>query len=84
MFGARIMEDYEKYLSLPMVGGKSKVNNFKDLQEKITNRVLGWKEKYISKVGREILIKTVTQVIPNVILLTSYWQNSGGDSQRMK
>ena len=44
--------------------GKSKVNTFKDLGEKITKRVLGWKEKYISKAGREILIKTVAQAIP--------------------
>ena len=43
------MEDCERYLGLPMVGGKSKVNTFKDLWEKITNRVFGWKEKYISK-----------------------------------
>ena len=30
-FGAQIMEDCESYLGLPMVGGKSKVNTFKDL-----------------------------------------------------
>ena len=59
MIGARIMENCEKCLGLPMVGGKSKVNTFKDLGEKITRRVLGWKEKYISKADREILIKMV-------------------------
>ena len=59
LMGARVMENCEKYLGLPMVGGKSKVNTFKDLQEKITKRVMGWKEKFISKVGREILIKTI-------------------------
>ena len=58
------MENCEKYLGLPMIGGKSKVNTFKDLREKITKRVLGWKEKYISKVERELLIKTVAQAIP--------------------
>lgn len=58
------MENYEKYLGLPMVGGNSKVNTFRDLQEKITKRVMGWKEKFISKAGREILIKIVTQAIP--------------------
>ena len=42
---ARIMEDCEKYLGLPMVGGMSKVNTFRELREKISKRVMGWKEK---------------------------------------
>ena len=50
------MENCEKYLGLPMVGGKSKVNTFKDLQEKFIEPMIGWKEKFISKAGREILI----------------------------
>ena len=41
LLGARIMEDCEKYLGLPMVGLKSKVNTFKDLWEKVTNSVMG-------------------------------------------
>ena len=41
LFGAQIMEDCESYLGLPMVGGKSKVNTFKDLQERITKRFMG-------------------------------------------
>jgi len=41
LMGARIMENCEKYLGLPMVGEKSKVNTFRDLQEKITKRVVG-------------------------------------------
>ena len=53
------MEDCDTYLSLPMVGGKSKVNTFKGLHERITKKVKGWKEKFISKAGREILIKIV-------------------------
>ena len=44
LFGARIMEDCETYLDLPMIGGKSKVDTFKGLQEKITKKVMGWKE----------------------------------------
>ena len=47
-----------------MVGGQSKVSTFKGLLECITNKVMGWKEKHISKAGREVLIKTVAQVIP--------------------
>ena len=60
MVGAKIMENCEKYLGLPI----SKVNTFKDLGKKIIRRVMGWKEKYISKARREILIKTVAQAIP--------------------
>ena len=68
MMGARIMENCEKYLGLPMMGGKAKINTFKDLGEKITRRVVGWKEKYIFKAGREILIKTVAQAILTYIM----------------
>lgn len=64
MLGAQVTMDFDKYLGLLMVGGKSKVNTFKELQEKITKRVMGWKEKNISKAGREVLIKNVAQAIP--------------------
>ena len=64
LLGAQVMTNCEKYLSLPMVGAKSKVNTFKGLQERITKRVMGWKEKTISKVGMEVLSKMVAQAIP--------------------
>lgn len=56
MVGARIMENCEKYLGNPI--------KLRYLRKKITKRVMGWKEKFISKVGREIVIKTVVQAIP--------------------
>ena len=52
MLGAQIMIDCERYLGLSMVGGKSKVATFKEILEQIAKRVMGWKEKYISKAGR--------------------------------
>ena len=58
------MTNCERYLGLPMVGGKSKVSTFREVQERVTKRVMGWKEKYISEAGREVLIKTVAQAIP--------------------
>ena len=63
MFNAQVVSNFEKYLGLPMVGGGDKVNTFKELRERIAKRVIGWKEKHISKVSREILIKTVAQAI---------------------
>lgn len=59
ILGVQIMIDCERYLDLLMTGGKSKVNTFCDLQEKITKCVMGWKKKYISKARREVLIQTV-------------------------
>ena len=64
MLGAQIMTNCVRHLGLPMVGGKSKMSTFREVQERVTKRVMGWKEKYISKVGREVLIKTIAQVIP--------------------
>ena len=47
LLGAQVMNDCKKYLGLPMVGGKSKVGIFKEIQERIANRVMGWKKKHI-------------------------------------
>ena len=63
MLNAQIVAEFKKYLGLPMVGGKNKVNTFKELRERIAKRVTGWKEKTISKAGREVLIKSIAQVI---------------------
>ena len=66
MLNAWIVAEFEKYLGLPMVGGgggKNKMSTFRDLREKIAKRVTGWKEKFISKTGKEILIKTIAQAI---------------------
>ena len=52
MLGAQITTDCERYLGLSMVDGKSKVATFKEILERIAKRVMGWKEKYISKAGR--------------------------------
>lgn len=63
LLGAQVMTECEKYLRLPMVDGKLKVGTFKEIQERITKRVMGWKENHISKDGWELLIKTVSQSI---------------------
>ena len=59
LFGAQILTNCEKYLGLPMVRGRSKVSTFKEFQERVSKRVMGWKEKNILKAGREVLIKSV-------------------------
>ena len=62
MLGAQVFHDCEQYLGLPIIAGKSKINTFKGVREKITKKVTGWKEKFISQAGREILIKNVALI----------------------
>jgi hypothetical protein len=56
--------DNEKYLGLPVYIGKAKKRIFQYLKGKIWARIQGWKEKILSKAGKEILIKAVVQAIP--------------------
>lgn len=59
------MIECDKYLGLPMASGKSKVGTFKELQEKITKRVLGWKENlYQRRVERSLSRQWHKQYLP--------------------
>ena len=44
--------------------GKNKKNSFKEIKDKLARKLVGWKEKLMSKAGKEILIKVMTQAIP--------------------
>lgn len=64
-FGAPVIRQHEKYLGLPSLVGRSKRNTFNDLKDKLGSKLSGWKEKLLSNVGKEILIKSVAQAIPS-------------------
>jgi len=53
----------EKYLGLPIYMGKSKKQTFAYLKERVWKRIQGWKEKLLSKAGKDVLIKAVAQAI---------------------
>jgi hypothetical protein len=55
---------FERYLGLPALIGSSKVEAFSGLQGKIWGRINGWKEKFLSQAGKEVLLKAVIQSIP--------------------
>ena len=63
-FGAQVIRQHEKYLGLLSFVGKNKRNTFNDVKKKISKKLAGWKEKLLSKAGKEVLIKDVAQAIP--------------------
>ncbi|WVZ54654.1 hypothetical protein U9M48_005419 [Paspalum notatum var. saurae] len=54
----------DKYLGLPISVGRERAKTFMYLKNRIWQRIKGWKEKMLSKTGKEVLIKTVAQAIP--------------------
>ena len=65
MFGAQVIKPHESYLGLPSFIGKSKKNTFAQPKQKIASKLAGWKEKLLSNVGKEVLIKVIAQALPS-------------------
>ena len=59
-----MIRQHEKYLGLPSLVGKNKRNTFNDINDKLSKKLAGWKEKLLSKAGKEVLIKDIAQAIP--------------------
>jgi len=59
LLGVPAICQYEKHLGLPALVGRAKKQNFIYLKERVWKKLQGWKEKFLSQVGREVLIKTV-------------------------
>ena len=77
MFGAQVIKPHESYLGLPFLVGRSKRNTFSQLKQRVSNKLVRWKEKLLSNAGKEILIKVVAEVVPSYTmsclkLLTPY------------
>jgi len=62
--GISATSGYEKYLGLPSLVGRSKTKTFVGIESRVRKKLDGWKEKFLSKAGKEILIKVVVQAIP--------------------
>ena len=70
------IKNHETYLGLPSFVGRSKNAAFGDLKGRVWRRMNGWKEKFLSNGGREVLIKAVAQSIPTY-MLSCFWLPDG-------
>jgi hypothetical protein len=64
----KMVNHFSKYLGMPTKVGRSKRQVFDFIQDRIWNKLKGWKEKQLSFAGRSTLIKAVAQVIPTYIM----------------
>ena len=99
ILGVPSIQQYEKYLGLPSLVGKEKLTCFSQIKERVWSKIKGWKEKLLSQVGREILIKAVVQAIPTYImncfklpvtlckdiesLIRRFWWGQRGDQRKI-
>lgn len=54
---------FEKYLGQPTCLGRNKAKHFQYLLDRTWNRLSNWKAKFLSGVGKEILLKDFLQAI---------------------
>jgi len=68
MMGAKAVEAQSRYLGFPIPFGRSKKVVFSVVMHRVWKKVKGWKERFLSRAGKETLIKAVAQAIRNYIL----------------
>ncbi|KAK6157650.1 hypothetical protein DH2020_011898 [Rehmannia glutinosa] len=66
--GVPQVDQHDRYLGLPALIGKSKKVAFKAIQERVLQKLKGWKERMLSRAGKEILIKAIIQAIPTYVM----------------
>ncbi|GMP23346.1 hypothetical protein CsSME_00000977 [Camellia sinensis var. sinensis] len=66
--GISKMKASVRYLGLPSCWGRSKAEAFNFLCKKVLSKLQGWKAKLLSQAGREVLIKSVAQVMPTYVI----------------
>lgn len=59
------MQQYDKYLGLHPVVGKSKTRAFADIKHRVWLKLQGWKGIMFSQGGKEVLLKAVALAIPS-------------------
>ena len=64
VLGVREVDQFDTYLGLPTLVGRSKYQTFSLLKDRVWKKIQGWKGQLLSKAGKEVLIKAVTQSIP--------------------
>ena len=63
IFGLNVVTKHEKYLGLPSMVGRRKINFFNEIKLRVLSKLSSWQSKNFSCGGKEVLIKAVVQAI---------------------
>lgn len=62
--GVALNCNYEKYLGLPTIVGRSKYQAYRSIKERIWAKISSWKNTFLSQAGKKVMLKVVIQGIP--------------------
>lgn len=98
--GVRHVIGTSTYLGLTSMIGRSKKETFSFIKDRIWKRINFWKCKMLSRVGKEVMIKSVLQVIPFYVMslfilpnstlkdiekiLNSFWWGGGNNNKGIR
>ena len=99
MLGVEVIDGNSYYLGMPSILGRSKRVIFGFLKDCLRKRLSSWQSKLLSRAGKSILIKIVTQALPTYIMgvflippsvlegtskmLNSFWWGSRREGHRV-
>ncbi|XP_048493143.1 uncharacterized protein LOC125493698 [Beta vulgaris subsp. vulgaris] len=95
----RQVDRHSKYLGIPTLAGRSKQHLFSGILDRVWKKLQGWKEKLLSRAGKEVLLKAVIQAIPTYVMgvyrlpgaiiqsihsaMARFWWGNKGDRRSM-
>ncbi|XP_019185981.1 PREDICTED: uncharacterized protein LOC109180726 [Ipomoea nil] len=69
ILGVREGDTSEKYLGLPSLVGRKKSEILGYLKGKILSRIRSWNARFLSRAGREVLLKSVIHALPSYAMM---------------
>ena len=65
---AKIMDSHNRYLGLIVVFERSKMVIFSFVKDRVWKKLKGWKEKFLPRARKEVIIIVVSKAIPKYVM----------------
>lgn len=65
LLGVQHEKTMSRYLGLPPMVGRNKYNTFRFLKDRVWQKLNSWRGRFLSRAGKEVLLKAVIQAIPS-------------------